>query len=70
MKKLRNHLLYKGYLSLPLWGKITIPVAVLLILMVLKSILTKGFYIGIFLLVAYLGFSAFLYFKDKFKKTE
>lgn len=67
MKKIRNHLLVKGYMSLPIWGKVAIPVGVLILLSMLKGILSTGFYLGIILLVAYLGFSAFLYIKDKSK---
>ncbi|MFK7922307.1 MAG: hypothetical protein AB8H47_10150 [Bacteroidia bacterium] len=67
MKKFRNHLLVKGFMSMPLWGKIAIPVAMVVLLSMLKGILSTGFYLGIVLLVAYLGFSAFLYIKDKSK---
>jgi hypothetical protein len=68
MKKLRNHLLYKGFLALPLWGKIAVPVALVLLISFLGSILSKAFYIGIFLVIAYFIFSGILYFTDK-KKT-
>lgn len=54
-------------MSMPLWGKVAIPVAMVILLSMLKGILSTGFYLGIVLLVAYLGFSAFLYIKDKSK---
>lgn len=67
VKKFRNHLLFKGFMSLPLWGKVAIPVAAIILISFLGKILSTAFYVGIVLVIAYLVMSAVLYFQDRKK---
>ncbi len=64
-KKMKKHWLMQAYNRLPLGGKIALPiVGVFLVFAVLKTI-KWAFWLGLIGLAAYLGLSAFLYFKDK-----
>ena len=64
---MKNHWLVRTYLKFPLWGKIAAPLAtVFLFLAVLKAV-EWAFWLGLIGFVAYMGASAFLYFKDKKK---
>ena len=66
-RKIRNNLLVKGYTSLPLWGKIGVPVLGFILISMLVSTMKWVFWLGIIGLIAYLVLSAFLYIKDKRK---
>jgi hypothetical protein len=64
---MKTNWLLRSYLQMPLWGKIATPlVALFLFVSVLKAV-KWAFWLGIIGLLAYVGASAFLYFKDKNK---
>jgi len=64
---MKTNWLLRSYLQMPLWGKIAAPlVALFLFVSVLKAV-KWAFWLGIIGLIAYVGASAFLYFKDKKK---
>ncbi len=58
-------MLYKGFLALPLWGKIAVPVALILMVSFLGKILSTAFYVGIVVVIAYLVMTAVAYVKDR-----
>lgn len=65
MKKVRNNFWFKTYIKLPLWGKILLPAAAILLTLSAVKMMKTVFYIGVLAGIAYLVASAWFYWKDK-----
>lgn len=64
IEKWKKNMLFKGYSSLPLWGKIAVPVGGILVLSFVYSMMKNILVIGLGALVLYLILSAYFYIKD------
>lgn len=64
-KKMKNHWLVRTYLKMSLVSKVAIPVVAIFLLFAVLKTIKWAFWLGLLGLIAYLGLSAFLYFKDK-----
>jgi len=62
---MKNHWLVRAYLKFPLWGKIAAPLAAVFLLVSVLKIAQWAFWLGLLGFIAYMGASAFLYFKNK-----
>ena len=67
MEKIKNSFLFKTYLKLPLWGKVLLPAAVILLGISLIKMLKTALYLGIFAIVVYGVLNAWVHFQGKNK---
>lgn len=67
IQKVRKNWIFKGYLGLPLWGKVAAPAVVLFLLVSVWKTLSWAFWLGILAVIAYAIASVVLYIKDKGK---
>ena len=65
IKKWKKSALLKGFSALPLWGKIAVPVAGLLVLSFVWTMMKNILVIGVVAVVLYLLASAYFYIKDQ-----